>query len=155
MRKLPLVKLIDIPPVWLFGFCALAWMQSDFLNFGLSIGGAWSDFLGGLLFGAGILLMLLAVGEMLKHRTTVIPHLNAVHLVVSGIFKRSRNPIYLVDVLILTGLILRWDSVLALPLIPVFISILERRFIVLEENRLRITFRADFAKYCQRVRRWL
>lgn len=100
-------------------------------------------------------LMLLAVSEMRKHRTTVTPHLNADHLVVSGIFKRSRNPIYLGDVLILTGLILRWDAVLALPLIPVFISILERRFIVLEENRLRITFRADFAKYCQRVRRWL
>lgn len=99
--------------------------------------------------------MLLAVSEMRKHRTNVTPHLNAVHLVVSGIFKRSRNPIYLGDVLILTGLILRWDAVLALPLIPVFISILERRFIVLEENRLRITFRADFAKYCQRVRRWL
>ncbi len=98
--------------------------------------------------------MLLAVSEMRKHRTNVTPHLNAVHLVVSGIFKRSRNPIYLGDVLILTGLILRWDAVLALPLIPVFISILERRFIVLEENRLRITFRANFAKYCQRVRRW-
>ncbi len=91
-------------------------------------------------------MMLLAVSEMRKHRTNVTPHLNAVHLVVSGIFKRSRNPIYLEDVLILTGLILRWDAVLALPLIPVFISILERRFIVLEENRLRITFRADFAK---------
>ena len=130
-------------------------MQSDFLNFGLSIGSVWSDFLAGLLLGAGILLMLLAASEMRKHRTTVIPHLNADHLVVSGIFKRSRNPIYLGDVLILTGLILRWDAVLALPLIPVFISILERRFIVLEENRLRITFRADFAKYCQRVRRWL
>ncbi len=99
-------------------------------------------------------MMLLAVSEMRKHRTNVTPHLNAVHLVVSGIFKRSRNPIYLGDVLILTGLILRWDAVLALPLIPVFISILERRFIVLEENRLRITFRANFAKYCQRVRRW-
>ena len=52
--KAPLVKLINIPPVWLFGFCALAWMQSDFLTFGLSIGGAWSDFLGGLLVGVGI-----------------------------------------------------------------------------------------------------
>lgn len=100
-------------------------------------------------------MMLLAVSEMRKHRTNVTPHLDAVHLVVSDIFKRSRNPIYLGDVLILTGLILRWDAVLALPLIPVFISILERRFIVLEENRLRITVRTNFAKYCQRVRRWL
>jgi len=155
MRKLPLVKLIDIPPVWLFGFCVLSWMQSEFLNFGLSIGGVWSDFLSGLMVGAGFLLMLLAVSEMRKHRTTVIPHFNADHLVVSGIFKRSCNPIYLGDVLIPAGLILRWDAVLALPLIPVFISILKRRFIMPEDNRLCITFRADFAKYCQSVRRWL
>ena len=99
--------------------------------------------------------MLLAVSEMRKHRTTVTPHLNADHLVVSGIFKRSRNPNYLGDVLILAGLILRWDAVSALPLISVFVSILEHRFIVLEKNRLHITISADFVKYCQRVRQWL
>lgn len=66
---------------------------------------------------------------------------------------RSRNPIYLGDVLLLSGLILRWDAVLALPINPVFLSILERRFIIPEENRLRSAFKVDFFNYCQLVRR--
>ncbi len=150
-----MLKWVDIPPVWLGFFCLLAWLQSRYLTFNLSIAGAWSDFASGLLIGGGVLLMLLAITEMRKHATTVIPHLEASKLVTSGIFKRSRNPIYVGDILIFTGLILRWDAVLALPLIPVFISILEKRFIVPEENRLRVAFRADFAKYCQKVRRWI
>ena len=148
-------KLIDIPPVWLAGFAALAWWISANFRYGFSFGGAWADFTGGLLVGGGIILMLLAVYEMRRMKTTVIPHREADRLVTSGIFKRSRNPIYLGDALVLAGLILRWDAVLALPLIPVFISILEKRFIVPEENRLRVTFRMDFAKYCQKVRRWI
>jgi protein-S-isoprenylcysteine O-methyltransferase Ste14 len=155
MRNLALSKMIDIPPVWLLGMCGLAWFQSRHFDYGLSIDGAFTDLLSGLLIGAGLILMLLAVSEIRKQRTTVIPHLEAQKLVSTGIFKRSRNPIYLGDVLLLSGLILRWDAVLALPLIPVFFSILERRFIIPEENRLRVAFRLDFAKYCQRVRRWV
>ena len=145
--------MIDIPPVWLVGMCVLAWLQSQHLSFGLSIESWFTDLLSGLLIGAGLILMLLAVTEMRKQRTTVIPHLEAQKLVTTGIFRRSRNPIYLGDVLLLSGLILRWDAVLALPIIPVFLSILERRFIIPEENRLRSAFKADFFKYCQSVRR--
>ena len=76
-------------------------------------------------------------------------------LIQSGIFKRTRNPIYLGDTLILLGLILRWEAVLALPLVPIFLWILEKRFIIPEENRLRRKFRADFARYCQKTRRWI
>ena len=73
----------------------------------------------------------------------------------SGIFKRTRNPIYLGDALILAGLILRFDAVLALVLIPVFVWLIERRFIIGEEDRMRRQFRADFARYERKVRRWL
>lgn len=149
------MKMIDLPPVWLAGFLALAWVQAHRFAFGLSFGGAWADFAGGILVGGGILLMLLAVTEMRRRRTTVIPHREADALVTGGIFSRTRNPIYLGDALVLTGLILRWDAVLALPLIPVFVWLIERRFIIPEENRLRRKFRADFARYEAKVRRWV
>jgi protein-S-isoprenylcysteine O-methyltransferase Ste14 len=45
--------------------------------------------------------------------------------------------------------------VLSLPLLPLFVWIIERRFIVPEENGLRRKFRADFARYCQKTRRWV
>lgn len=150
-----MTKWIDLPPVWLALMIALAWAQVHFLPLGLSFGGAWADFAGGLLVGGGLILMVLAAHEMRRAQTTVIPHHDADKLVQSGIFSRSRNPIYLGDVLVLAGLILRFDAVLALPLVPVFLWILEKRFVIPEENRLRRKFRADFARYCQKTRRWI
>lgn len=149
------MKWIDMPPVWLAAFVALAWAQVTYLDLGLTFGGGWADFAGGLMVGGGVILALLAVMEFRKHRTTVIPHNTPERLITTGVFARSRNPIYMGDVLILAGLILRWDAVLALPLIPVFLWVLEKRFIVPEENRLRTKFRSEFAKYERKVRRWV
>ena len=150
-----MLKWVDLPPVWLLGCLGLAWAQAVYLPIGLNFGPVWADLLGGLMVGAGVLLMALAVFEMRRHRTTVIPHLEADALVTTGIFSRTRNPIYLGDSLVLAGLILYWDAVLALPLVPIFIWVIEKRFIVPEEARLRRKFLAEFARYTQQTRRWL
>ncbi|MEL6645351.1 MAG: methyltransferase [Pseudomonadota bacterium] len=149
------MKMIDIPPVWLALFCAAAWVQANHYPLGLTFGAGWADLAGGLLVGGGVLLILMAALEFRRHKTTVIPHMEASALVTSGIFARSRNPIYLADALILTGLILRWDAVLSLPLIPIFVWWIERRFILAEEDRLRRKFRHEFARYENKVRRWV
>jgi protein-S-isoprenylcysteine O-methyltransferase Ste14 len=133
----------------------IAWCQARYWPAGLSFGGFWADFLGGLLVGGGLVLIALAAYEMRRQRTTIIPHRDADHLVITGIFSRSRNPIYLGDAMILAGFILNWNVVLSLPLIPIFIWWTERHFIVPEEDRLRRKFRADFARYCQKTRRWI
>ncbi len=149
------MRLIDIPPVWLVGFALLAWVQARVLPLGLSLDGAVTDLLSGILIGGGIILAVMAVIEFRRHKTTVFPHETPSTMVQTGIYKRSRNPIYVGDVLILTGLILRFDAVLSLVLIPVFVWVLERRFIIPEEDRLRRTFRADFARYERKTRRWI
>lgn len=107
------------------------------------------------MIGAGLLLLVLAAMEMRRKRTTIIPHREADALVDTGVFSRSRNPIYLGDALILTGAILWMDAVLALVLVPLFIWIIERRFILPEEQALRRKFHTGFAKYCQKTRRWI
>ena len=149
------MKFIDVPPVWLVFFATLAWFQGHFYTFGLSIAGPFTSFLAGLLIGGGVVLIGLAFVEFRKYRTTVIPHETPTHLIQTGIFKRSRNPIYLGDALILAGLILWWDAVLSLVFVPVFVWVIEKRFVVPEENRMRREFRADFARYAQKTRRWL
>lgn len=150
-----MLKWIDVPPVWLLGFAALAWVQASRFPAALSFGGPWADFAGGLLLGGGVVLILLAAAEFRRHRTTIVPHRDAGHLIQTGIFKRSRNPIYLGDALILAGLILRWDAVLSLPLVPLFVWVIEKRFVLPEEDRLRRSFRMEFARYCRKTRRWL
>lgn len=149
------MKWLDIPPVWLAGFIGLAYMIDKYDPWGLSLDHPITQLVAGVLIGGGILLMLLAVYEMRRQKTTVIPHLEASKLVQSGIFSRSRNPIYLGDVLVFGGFVLWFDVPTVLLFVPVFVWVLERRFIVPEENRLRRKFHADFARYCQKVRRWI
>lgn len=144
----------DYPPVWLAVFLALAWIQSDRLPFG-SFGGGWAALLGGALVGGGILLMLLAVFEMNRQKTTIIPHEYASAIVTSGIFSRSRNPIYLGDAMVLSGMVLYWDAVPSLLLVPLFVWLITDRFILGEEARLAEKFGPDFDAYRGRVRRWL
>ena len=149
------MKYIELPPVWLAAFIALAWAQSTYYPMGLNFGTGIADLLGGILIGGGLLLMLMAVMEFYRHKTTIMPRSESSHFVQSGIYKRSRNPIYLGDALILAGLILRWDAVLSLPLVPIFVWVIEKRFIIGEEKHLRLKYRAQYAGYLNRVRRWI
>jgi len=150
-----LMRRIDVPPVWLLGFVLLSWLQAKYLPLGLSLKGGFTGLLSGVLIGGGILIVVLAAVEFRRHRTTIIPHETPSALVQSGIYKRSRNPIYVGDVLILAGLILRFDAIASMVLIPIFVWIIEKRFIIPEEDRLRRKFRADFARYCTKTRRWI
>lgn len=146
---------VDTPPVWLVAFIVLAWLQGRYFDLGLSLDFPVIQLLAGLMIGAGLVLFVLAVLEFRKHKTTIIPHQTPNSLIQTGVFARSRNPIYLGDALILGGLILRFDAVLSLILLPIFVWLIEKRFIIPEENRMRREFRAQFAQYEQKVRRWL
>lgn len=148
-----ILKWFDLPPVWLAVFLALGWIVADRLPMGG--GGAWSDLLGGLLVGGGVLLMVLAASEMRRAKTTIIPHRSPDALVTSGIFRRSRNPIYLGDALILTGMLVFWSAWPALLLVPLFGWLITDRFIAPEEARLRDSFGAAYDRYAETVRRWV
>lgn len=143
---------LDYPPLWLAAFLAMAWGLSRWLPGGFGGLGYWP---GWALIAAGLVLMGLAAATMRAARTTIIPHEQPSALVTGGIFARSRNPIYLGDVLILLGAVLVWDLAVALPLVPVLGAILRRRFILPEEARLRAVFGPAFDVYAARVRRWI
>lgn len=142
---------VDFPPVWLAGFAALggicAWVFPYTLPYARAVGGV-------MVIGA-LVLMVSAVAQLLLSRTTVIPGRDATKMVTTGFFRISRNPIYLADAVLLTGLFLYWGALVALPLVAVFMQVLTRRFIVPEEARLRQKFGADFNAYKNRTRRWI
>ncbi len=148
-------NLFDIPPVWLVLAILVAWWQARLLPLGLTLEGAVTDALAGLMIGAGAILILAAALAFRRARTTILPHQTPAVLITTGVFAWTRNPIYLADVLILAGFILRFDAVASLVLVPIFVWWIERHFIVPEENRMRRSFRADFAAYERKVRRWL
>ncbi len=150
-----MLRWLDLPPVWLAGALALAWAQARWLPLGLSFGGGWADLAGGLLVGGGLVLIAFAAAEFRRARTTIVPHRQPSEMITTGVYGRTRNPIYLADLMILAGLALYWDAVPSLALVPLLLWVLERRFVLPEEDRLRRTFRADFARYERRVRRWI
>lgn len=150
-----MTNVLNIPPVWLV-FCLLvAWCQARFLPLGLSVDHPVTQAMAGLCIGGGLVLMAAALLSFWRAQTTVIPHQTPDRLITDGIFARTRNPIYLGDALVLIGLILRFDAVPSLVLVPLFVWWIERQFIVPEEDRMRRKFRAEFARYEQKVRRWI
>jgi protein-S-isoprenylcysteine O-methyltransferase Ste14 len=144
-------SVIDLPPIWLAGFAAATW----------ALGQAWpvpmpgGGFIGWSLVLTGLLLMFAAIATMAIQRTTVVPRRAPSALVVSGVFRFTRNPIYLGDAILLSGLAVLWQAPAALLLVPVFMAVIAQRFIRGEEARLRAAFGAEFDAYARRARRWL
>ena len=110
--------------------------------------------LGLTLIAAGLALMLAAVLTMAWARTTFVPRRNPTALVTAGVFRLSRNPIYLGDALVLLGAILWWGAWLALPLVPLFMIFITRRYIRDEEARLHAGFGAEYEAWSSQVPRW-
>jgi protein-S-isoprenylcysteine O-methyltransferase Ste14 len=106
---------------------------------------------------AAVALGLAAVQSFRRARTTVnplSPHACSV-LVTSGVFRFSRNPMYLALFLALAGWGLYLANVFALLLAFAFVLYMDRFQIRPEERVLQRAFGQAFADYRRRVRRWL
>lgn len=146
-----MAKDVDFPPVWLAGFAAIGGL------FGRAFPVHYSanSLVGFLLVALALVLMALAVIQMMIARTTVIPRRDPDALITGGLYRFSRNPIYLADAILLAGLYIAWDALVALPLVAVFMIVIQMRFILEEEERLTRVFGAVFEDYRARTRRWL
>ena len=108
-----------------------------------------------LLLGLGVCLA--GVLSFRRARTTVNPlqPQQASALVEAGIYRYSRNPMYLGFAIILAA----WALVLASPLtllgVVAFVLYMNRFKIPAEEWALETLFGESFARYRARVRRWL
>lgn len=106
---------------------------------------------------AGLLLALVGVLQFRRARTTVNPMSPAKTsaLVSSGLYRWSRNPMYLGMALLLLG-VAAWGSALAgYLLVLAFCWFLTRFQIIPEERALLAAFGQEFAQYRARVRRWI
>jgi protein-S-isoprenylcysteine O-methyltransferase Ste14 len=115
------------------------------------------EWVAGLLALAGAAVALLGVISFRRAGTTVNP-LNPERvsaLVVRGIYRYSRNPMYLGFALLLAAWLVYLSAWLALPVLPAFILSMNRFQIEPEEKVLEARFGAVYLEYKERVRRWL
>lgn len=148
-----LPKPTDLPPVWLGLSLILVWGLDRLVPW--SLFGAQGMAIGLILVILGLVLMVIAAGQMILRKTTVIPKNDPQALVTGGVFRLSRNPIYLGDALILAGAILWWDVPHGVPVLIGFMALIQHRFIMDEEARLRRGFGAEFDRWAARTGRWV
>ena len=103
----------------------------------------------------GILINLWTDSLFKKKQTTVKPFEMPNFFVASGPFKLSRHPMYLGMMSILLGFAISQGSLIPFVFPVIFIIIMEKRFIPLEEKNLEKKFDNQYIDYKKRVRRWI
>ena len=80
---------------------------------------------------------------------------SASSLVVSGIYRFTRNPMYLGMLLVLSGWAIFLSNALSFLFLPAYVVYMNRFQIGPEERALAAKFPQPFADYRSEVRRWL
>ena len=148
---------LKIPPpvvALFFGLCM--WLASSLvaaleLPFVLRLGAALT------LVAVGLVVSTAGVVAFRRARTTIDPTkpMATSALVSDGIYRMTRNPMYLGLLLALLGWAAFLANPLALLLVPAFVLYINRFQIEPEERALSALFGGEYGAYQERVRRWL
>lgn len=105
----------------------------------------------------GLAIEIVAALAFRKAATTVLPWTpeRSSALVTSGLYRFSRNPMYLGQALLLTAWVLYLGTWPALAAVPAYVLYLNRFQIGPEERILAAKFGAAYDAYRARVRRWI
>jgi protein-S-isoprenylcysteine O-methyltransferase Ste14 len=113
------------------------------------------NILGIVPLACGIALNLVADKAFHQAQTTVKPFEQSTALITTGVFRISRNPMYLGYVLILIGVALIVRSLSPYVVLPIFAILMDRVFIRVEEQMLEEQFGQAWLEHAQKVRRWV
>ena len=117
----------------------------------------YSFYFGILLLILGFIILISAVRLFRKDETTVNPLSpeQATKLVTDGIFKYSRNPMYLGMAIVLSSIAVFFNLIGGIILISLFCAYITKFQIIPEERAMRDLFLGDFDKYTKVTRRWI
>jgi len=117
---------------------------------------------GGLAKGLGCVLIVVnllfgipAIRGMLQAKTSPNPKRPSTTLILSGIYHRTRNPMYLGLTLIFVGLITFFQNGWGLVLTPILVWLITIWVIIPEEKYLEEKFGSKYIEYKSCVRRWI
>lgn len=110
-----------------------------------------------LVFIVGVVIVIVGGYQFRKASTTVNPLQleKSSQLVTNGIYRFSRNPMYVGFLLILLAWALFLGSAIAFLLLPVFLALITKVQILPEESMLEEIFGEEYINYKKRVRRWI
>ena len=148
MKVPPTVQtLIAAALAWVLGRVAPFWhveAQVSVVGIGVSV-------------AIALVFLVSALLRFRSQRTTVDP-MNpdkAQSLVVTGIYKVTRNPMYVGFVCLLAAWCFYLGNLSAFLTLPVFVLVMTQFQIKAEDRALEAKFGTDYTSYMRRVRRWL
>ena len=148
---------LRVPPpaltlLCLFGLVLFRWILS-----GLTFKFSGQVFVSIILVVVGIAIGLIAIRRFYQVDTTVLPDEmdSSSVLVTGGIFKISRNPMYLGMATVITGVGVGLGTLVMLPILGLFVFWITENQIKPEEHALVKIFGSKFEDYKSKVRRWI
>ena len=148
---------LRVPPLLLVLITgAFMWLAAAlFPDFAVSIPWRVAMAIGCAAVGAGVALA--GVLAFRNAHTTVNPTTPEASstVVASGIYRRTRNPMYLGFLLVLAAWSIYLSNIAAMLFLPLFVLYMNRFQIAPEERALAAKFGTQYGAYMQEVRRWL
>ena len=143
-----------MPPTWML----IAMIAMLILNFLFPV--AWIipplwNLLGLIFIASGVMMNLIADQAFHQSGTTVKPFQESSTLVTNGLFRISRNPMYLGFVLILIGIAVLLRSLSPYLIVFAFVLLIDRTYIRVEERMLAEKFGTSWEQYKSKTGRWL
>ena len=144
------------PPVLLLVTGAMMWFVAH-SSFAVSFSVPYPLFVAIGVASIGVAIDIFAIREFRSVKTTVNPLRpeNASTLVRGGIFNKSRNPMYLGMLFLLSGWAIWLGSASNIVVIVLFVPLITQLQIKPEEAALRTLFGQDYVDYCEQVGRWV
>lgn len=146
-----------IPPPVLMLFALMAiWALNKYTSFApITFKGQTA--LAAIIAFCGVALMISAGYLFKKNQTTIHPFSpqNTSAIVTQGVYRISRNPMYLAMLFILMSSVVLYGKVIALAPVLIFFIYMTRHQIIPEERALETKFGQTYLDYKAKVRRWI
>ena len=150
--KLNLETKVPPPLITLICILIIYFFEKEFIFFE-----DWNIYISGFFLLWGLIIIAFAVFKFAKTKTTVDPTKpsKTSSLVISGIYRITRNPMYLGMLFLIISFTFYKLSLAGAIVIPSFIFYINKYQIEPEEYEMRKKFGENFEDYCKKVDRWI
>jgi protein-S-isoprenylcysteine O-methyltransferase Ste14 len=147
---------IALPPLIFLGFLAAAAVLEAVVPLPILAAHAFPRYLAGAALAAGGFVMIaMGTQRFLAAGTNIPPTLPTTALVVDGIYRRTRNPLYLGMTLVYLSLGVAAGSLWAIGLVVLLMWVINVGVVAREERYLERKFGDAYRAYKARVGRWI
>ncbi|PHQ71358.1 MAG: isoprenylcysteine carboxyl methyltransferase [Sneathiella sp.] len=141
------------PPICFFAFLMVGLLDSTWIN-GRS-GSTALLIIGGCLTLVSFIFLVMSARKHKTAGSNVEPWKPTTAIITDGVYKYSRNPIYVAMAAAYVGIAIAASSFLAIVLLPFCLYVIRQFVIAKEETYLEDKFGDEYVSYKAKVRRWL